>query len=96
MRYQSGAFSQTDTRAASAGGTGQDYFTKGTLFTDAFAGYRFKLPWQKLPVSAQLKGRNIFNADRVSLARYNSDFSAARRVYLREPRSWRLTLSVDY
>lgn len=41
-------------------------------------------------------GRNIFNSDLVSLARYNADFSGARRIYLREPRSWRLTLSLEY
>jgi hypothetical protein len=91
-----GAFSQTDTRAASAGGTGKDYFTEGTLFTDAFVGYPFRLPWNKLSARVQLNGRNIFNSDLVSLARYNADFSGARRIYLREPRSWRLTLSVEY
>jgi hypothetical protein len=97
LRYQSGAFSQTDTRAASAGGTGKDYFTDSTLFTDAFIGYPFRLPWHnRLSARVQLNGRNIFNADLVSLARYNADFSGARRIYLREPRSWRLTLSVDY
>jgi hypothetical protein len=47
-------------------------------------------------VSVQLNGRNIFNSDLVSVARYNADFSGARRIYLREPRSLRLTLSVDY
>lgn len=96
VRFQSGAFSQTDTRAASAGGTGKDYYTHGTLFTDAFVGYRFRLPWHKLPVGVQLNGRNLFNSDLVSLARYNSDFSGARRIYLRDPRSWRVTFSVDY
>ncbi len=97
MRYQSGAFSQTDNRAASAGGTGKDYFTEGTLFTDAFAGYPLHLPWgRKMSARVQLNGRNIFNSDLVSLARYNADFSGARRIYLREPRSWRLTFAVDY
>jgi iron complex outermembrane receptor protein len=96
VRYQSGAFSQKDTRAASAGGTGREYFTEGTLFTDAFIGYPFKLPWNRFTARVQLNGRNIFNSDLVSLARYNADFSGARRIYLREPRSWRLTLSVDY
>ena len=96
VRYQSGAFSQKDTRAASAGGTGKEYFTEGTLFTDAFVGYPFRLPWNRASARVQLNGRNIFNSDLVSLARYNSDFSGARRIYLREPRSWRLTLSVDY
>ena len=96
VRYQSKVFSQTDTRAASAGGTGKDYFAEGTLLTDAFVGYRFRLPWRQLPMSVQLNGRNIFNSDLVSLARYNADFSGARRIYLREPRSLRLTVSVDY
>ncbi len=96
LRYQSGAFSQKDTRAASAGGTGKDYFTEGTLFTDAFVGYPFRLPWWKRAnARVQLNGRNIFNSDLVSLARYNADFSGARRIYLREPRSWRMTFSVD-
>jgi outer membrane receptor protein involved in Fe transport len=78
------------------GGTGKDYFTHSTLFTDAFVGYRFKMPWRNLPASVQLNGRNIFNSDLVSLARYNADFSGPRRIYLREPRSWRLTLSMEY
>jgi hypothetical protein len=97
VRYQSGAFSQTDTRAASTGGTGKSYFTEGTLFTDAFVGYPFRLPWQpKVAMRVQLNGRNIFNTDLVSLARYNADFSGPRRIYLREPRSWRLTVSAEF
>ncbi len=96
LRYQSGAFSQKDTRAATAGGTGKEYFTEGTLFTDAFVGYPFRLAWWKRAnARVQLNGRNIFNADLVSLARYNADFSGPRRIYLREPRSWRVTFSVD-
>jgi iron complex outermembrane receptor protein len=96
VRYQSKAFSQTDTRAVSAGGTGKDYFADGTLLTDAFLGYRFRLPWKKLPASVQLNGKNIFNSDLYSIARYNADFSGARRIYLREPRSIRMTLGIDY
>ncbi len=97
VRYQSGAFSQTDARAASAGGTGKDYFTEGTLFTDAFAGYSFKFPWSpKVAMRVQLNGRNLFNSDLATLARYNADFTGPRRIYLREPRSWRLTLSAEF
>lgn len=97
VRYQSAAFSQTDTRAVSAGGTGREYYAEGTLFTDAFAGYPFRLPWwRRASARVQLNGRNVFNSDLVSLARYNTDFTGARRIYLREPRSWRLTLAVDY
>jgi len=92
MRFQSGTFSQTDTRPT---GTGKDYFTKATLFTDAFVKYQFKL-WPKTVTSVQVNGRNIFNSDRDSLARYNSDFSGPRRIYLREPRSWKVTFSADF
>jgi iron complex outermembrane recepter protein len=96
VRYQSGTFSQTDTRAATAGGTGKDYFTKSTLFTDGFVKYGFRMPWRKMPVSVQVNVRNMFNSDRDSLARYNSDFSGPRRIYLREPRSWKVTFSAEF
>jgi iron complex outermembrane recepter protein len=96
IRFQSGTFSQTDTRAASAGGTGKDYFTKATLFTDGFVGYRFRMPWHKMPVGIQVNVRNMFNSDRDSLARYNADFTGPRRIYLREPRSWKVTFSADF
>ena len=96
LRYQSKVFSQTDTRAPSAGGTGKDYYANLTLFADAFAGYRFRLPWQKLPVSLQLNVKNLTNSYLSTTARWNADFSGARRIYLRDPRSWRLTMSVDY
>lgn len=96
VRFQSGTFSQTDTRAASAGGTGKDYFTKATLFTDGFVKYAFRLPWHKVPMGVQVNVRNMFNSDRDSLARYNADFTGPRRIYLREPRTWKLTFSADY
>lgn len=96
LRYQSKVFSQTDTRAASAGGTGRDYYANMTLMADAFAGYRFRLPWQKLPASLQVNVRNLTNSYLSTTARWNADFSGARRIYLRDPRSYRFTLSVDY
>ena len=96
LRYQSKVFSQTDTRAASAGGTGKDYYANMTLLADAFAGYRFRLPWQKLPVSLQLNVRNLTNSYLSTTARWNADFSGARRIYLREPRSYRLTAAVEF
>jgi hypothetical protein len=34
--------------------------------------------------------------DRDNLARYNAGFSGPRRIYLREPRMWKLTFSIDY
>jgi iron complex outermembrane receptor protein len=96
MRYQSKAFAQTDTRAASAGGTGRDYYSNMTLFTDLFAGYRFRSPWFKVPVALQLNIKNLTNSYLNTTARYNSTFSGARRIYLYEPRSFKLTVSFDY
>ncbi len=91
IRYQSGAFSQKDTR------TGQDYWTNKTIFTDAFAGYRFKLPWHaRAQGSVQLNVRNLTNSYLATTARWNADFSGARRIYLRDPRSYRLTFTVEY
>jgi len=96
IRYQSVTFSQTDTRAPSAGGTGKDYHTKATLFTDGFVKYSFRLPWHHLPVAAQVNVRNMFNSDRDSLARYNSTFTGTRRIYLRDPRMWKFSLSTEF
>jgi hypothetical protein len=67
-----------------------------TLMADAFAGYRFRLPWHKLPASVQVNVRNLTNSYLSTTARWNTDFSGARRIYLRDPRSYRLTLSADY
>jgi hypothetical protein len=96
IRYQSGAFSTIDNRAASAGGTGKEWWTNKTIFTDAFAGYRFKLPWYKLQSTIQLNVRNLTNSYLSTTARWNADFSGARRIYLRDPRSYRLTFTVEY
>jgi outer membrane receptor for ferric coprogen and ferric-rhodotorulic acid len=96
VRYQSGAFSQSDTRAASAGGTGKDYWTNKTVFIDTFAGYPVRLPWHNLRTTIQLNVRNLTNSYLATTARWNADFSGARRIYLRDPRSYRLSFTVEY
>jgi outer membrane receptor protein involved in Fe transport len=95
LRYQSGTFSQTDTRAASAGGTGKDYFTKATFFADGFTGYRFRM-WNKMSAKIQVNVTNMFNSDRDSLARYNGTFTGPRRIYLRPPRQWKLSYELEF
>ncbi|MEY2878299.1 MAG: hypothetical protein RLZZ15_679 [Verrucomicrobiota bacterium] len=96
VRYQSKVFAQTGARTGSAGAAGKDYYANMTLMADAFAGYRFRLPWQKLPASLQVNVRNLTNSYLSTTARWNADFSGARRIYLRDPRAWKFTLSVDY
>ncbi len=40
--------------------------------------------------------RNMFNSFLVGVGRYNAQENGYLRVYLNEPRSFRLTLSADY
>lgn len=96
VRYQGRAFAQADTRDPSAGGTGKNYYANGTLFVDPFVGYKFRMPGSRALATLQLNIRNLTNSYHVTIARWNSDFSGARRIYLRDPRSWRLSLSLDY
>lgn len=91
VRYQSKVFSQRDTA------TGRDYWANETMFADAFAGYRFRLPWQRrLNATVQVNVKNLTNSYLVTTARWNADFSGPRRLYVRDPRSYRLTTSIEY
>jgi hypothetical protein len=64
---------------------------------DAFAGYRFKLPfWKKPSALVQLNVKNLTNSYRVSVGRYNSDFTLMRRIYLTAPRSYKLTTTIEF
>lgn len=96
VRYQSKVFAQKDTRAPSAGGTGREYWANESVYGDAFAGYRFRLPWRRAQATVQLNVRNLTNSYLVTTARWNADFSGARRLYLRDPRAWRMTFTVEY
>jgi outer membrane receptor for ferric coprogen and ferric-rhodotorulic acid len=97
VRYQSKVYAQQDTRAPSAGGTGREYWANESIYADAFLGWRFRLPWNpRLHATWQLNVRNLTNSYLVTTARWNSDFSGARRIYLREPRSWRMTGTVEF
>ena len=91
LRYQSKVFAQRDTA------TGREYWSNESLVGDAFGGYKFRLPWhRRLNATVQLNVRNLTNSYLATTARWNADFSGPRRLYLREPRSWRLTMSVEY
>lgn len=89
-RYQSKVFSQRDTA------TGREYWANESLYFDAFTGYKFRLPWNRAQMTLQLNIKNLTNSYLSSTARWNADFTGARRLYLREPRSWRLTATVEF
>jgi hypothetical protein len=75
---------------------GRALWGSATLFVDSFAGYRCTLPRWKLPLSVQLNIRNMFNSYLVGVGRYNAQENGYLRVYLNEPRSYRLTLTADF
>jgi outer membrane receptor protein involved in Fe transport len=89
-RFQSRNFVSTDNT------TGRDYWGTPTLLGDAFAGYRTRLPWQKIPVTVQLNVTNVTNSYLVGLGRYNTAYNGLLRVYLNAPRAYRLTATFEY
>ncbi len=67
-----------------------------TLFADSFAGYRFVFKRWKMPVNVQLNIKNMFNSYVVGVGRYNAQENGYLRVYLNEPRNYRLTIGADF
>ena len=90
VRYQSRNFVSTDNA------TGRDYWGTPTIFGDAFGGYRTRLPWRNLPVTVQLNVTNISNSYLVGVGRYNTAYNGLLRVYLNQPRAYRLTTTIEY
>ena len=76
--------------------TGKIYWGNESLLGDAFAGFRFRLPKTKISATMQLNVRNISNSYRANVGRYNDNYTGVRRVYLNEPRSYRLTTTLDF
>ena len=76
--------------------TGRIYWGNETLLGDAFAGYRFRLPRSKINATVQLNVKNLTNSYLANPGRYNDSYSGIRRVYLTEPRSWRLTTTLEF
>ena len=61
-----------------------------------FAGYRFRVPRSKLNATVQLNVRNVSDSYRANIGRYNDNYTGVRRVYFNEPRSYRLTTTLDF
>lgn len=76
--------------------TGQVYWGNETLLADAFVGHRFRVPRIKQPVTVQLNVKNVGNDYLANIGRYNDTYTGVRRVYLNEPRSYRLTTTLEF
>ncbi len=76
--------------------TGQVYWGNESLLGDAFAGYRFRLPRSKINATVQLNVKNLTNSYLANVGRYNDTYNGIRRVYLNEPRSWRLSTTLEF
>ncbi len=90
VRYQSRNFVSTNSD------TNTDYWGTPTLFCDAFAGRRARLPVLHLPVTIQLNVSNLTNSYRTGVGRYNTAYDGLLRVYLNPPRTYRLTTTVEF
>ena len=71
-------------------------YDKRHTYVDLGAGYNTRIFSNKVGLRVQLNVRNLTNSYLSTTARWNADFSGARRIYLRDPRSYRLTFSADY
>jgi iron complex outermembrane recepter protein len=76
--------------------TGYVYWGNENLLADAFAGYRFRVPRTKISATMQLNVKNLSNSYRANVGRYNDDYTGVRRIYLNEPRSYRLTTTLEF
>jgi iron complex outermembrane recepter protein len=94
-RYQGRNFMQYDLRET-APTFGQKFYGQSIKAFDFFTGYNTRIPWLKTRATIQLNVKNAFNQSRVTVGRWNVDLSGYRRVYLQEPRSWRLTTTLDF
>jgi hypothetical protein len=101
VRWQSNNYMQQDRRETVNGARNPNYLKEffGHTFEmwDFFANYRLKPAFLgQRQLTLQLNVRNAFNQSRVQPARYTNDFLGLRRVYLNEPRSWRLSAALDF
>ncbi len=61
-----------------------------------FAGQTFRLPWSKAQVRLQLNVYNVGNSNVVEPGRYQDYPTTLNRVFLRQPRSFRLAATVEF
>lgn len=61
-----------------------------------FAGQSMRLPWLGANLRVQLNVYNVTNANRIQPGRYTANGTALYRVYLRAPRNYRLSATVEF
>ncbi|MSU24088.1 MAG: hypothetical protein EXS32_09745 [Opitutus sp.] len=76
--------------------TGAETLGNDTLFADAFAGYKVRVPLLRSTLTLQLNVRNLSNSYRVVVGRRNTAGDGLRRIYLNEPRSYRFTTTLEF
>ncbi|MCX6941476.1 MAG: TonB-dependent receptor plug domain-containing protein [Verrucomicrobia bacterium] len=101
VRWQSANYMQQDFRTTVNGVAnphlGKELFGHTFEAWDFFTTYRLKPQFLGAKnLTLQLNVRNAFNQSRVQPARYTNDFLGLRRVYLNEPRSFRLSAALDF
>ena len=71
---------------------------RSSLFVDPFIGYRRALGQGrgKRTCTVQWNVNNAFNSDRITPGRSNDIFNGLKRYYLADPRSHRMTFTVDF
>lgn len=95
-KFQSKNFMQSDTTLPEAQQTGRKFYGEPIYSADAFVGYQLKLPRDGMRLLFQLNVYNVFNDSLVAPARLNNDLTGMRRIYLREPRTWRFTTTLTF
>ncbi|MDO8544398.1 MAG: hypothetical protein Q7S40_28495 [Opitutaceae bacterium] len=94
MRYQSKSFNQRDVT------TGRDFWGEPILQFDLLVGYRKRLAKfyanKPLDLSIQLNITNLLDDSDALIGRLNNFYNAPRRIYLQEPRNFRLTTTVSF
>jgi len=76
--------------------TGHIYWGNESVLGDVFGGYRFRIPRARINATVQLNVKNVSDSYRANVGRYNTNYSGVYRVYLNEPRSFRLTTTLDF
>jgi hypothetical protein len=93
VRYQSPSFNQRNPT------TGETYYGHKVLLANLLLGYRTRLTRDFLGrrpnVSVQLNIGNLFDRDQALPGRLNDLYNGPRRVYLQEPRSFRMSFGVE-
>ncbi|MEO6246818.1 MAG: TonB-dependent receptor plug domain-containing protein [Opitutaceae bacterium] len=101
VRWAAANYMQEDQRTTVLGAPnpnlGKKLYGHTQELWDFFTTYRTKLRFfGDHNVSFQLNVRNAFNQSRVLPAKYTGDFTALRRVYLNDPRSFRFSTEIDF